>query len=119
MIPPLTIVFAALALALVLVFLAYGSGFHSGHVSGFHEGLDVAKDDLNAMREDHYHWRRLQDTPRFPCRLVIREQLADLSFSYYTFKFDNEKQWESFRNLRYVTKTNTQWYDLRRIDKNA
>jgi len=116
-IPPLTIILAALALAIVIVLLAYGSGFHRGHVSGFHEGLDVARDDIEAIREDHYRWRRLQDTPRFPCRLVTREQRTDLSFFYSVREFDNDKQWGAFRDVRYATKTDTQWYDLRRIEK--
>ncbi len=42
---------AIVAIIILVIFLAYGTGFHRGHISGFHEGMDVARDDSRLSRQ--------------------------------------------------------------------
>ena len=117
MISPATLILSVIVLLAFAAFIAYGSGFHHGHVSGFHEGMDVAKDDIAAINADRYHWRTLQDTPRFPCRLIAREQRADGKVDYHTCEFDNAEQWESFGASSKEASVDIVWYDIRRIEQ--
>ena len=118
MISPATLIFSVIILVAFAAFIAYGSGFHHGHVSGFHEGMDVAKDDIAAINADRIRWRTLRDTPRFPCRLVIREQSnAATLYSYYISEFDNPAQWESFKASGKEANVDIRWYDIRRIEQ--
>lgn len=118
MISPATLIFSVIVLVAFAAFIAYGSGFHHGHVSGFHEGMDVAKDDIAAINADRTRWRTLQDTPRFPCRLVTREQSNDAMLcSYYISEFDDPTQWESFKASSKEANVEIVWYDIRRIEQ--
>ncbi len=117
MMPPLTIALAIVALFIVAIFLTYGTGFHRGHISGFHEGMDVARDDIKALKADFRHWHTIKDTPQFPCLIIIRKQLEDSPTPDYTlWEFENSQQWENvFAFYRVHRDVGVLWYDIRRI----
>lgn len=116
MMPPLTIALAIVALFIVAIFLTYGTGFHRGHISGFHEGMDVARDDIKALKADFRHWHTLKDTPRFPCELIIREVTDDNTIPRYRMhSFADSHQWDIYCRFVFPSSYIT-WYDIRRID---
>ncbi len=119
MMPPLTIALAIVALFIVAIFLTYGTGFHRGHISGFHEGMDVARDDIKALKADFRHWHTLEDTPRFNCRILVREQLPNDPTPEYTLcSFPDSLQWENFCAIYRIHHgdIDVTWYDIRRIE---
>lgn len=112
MISPATLVFSVIVLVAFAAFIAYGSGFHHGHVSGFHEGMDVAKDDINSIDFAYHHWRTRREKPRFPCELIIAMEYEPGKTVLRIQDFENEEQWNEY--LKLVDNTML-WYDVVRI----
>jgi hypothetical protein len=112
MISPATLIFSVIILVAFAAFIAYGSGFHHGHVSGFHEGMDVAKDDIAAINADHTRWRTRREKPRFPCELIIAMEYEPGKTVLRIQDFEDEAQWNEY--LKLVDDTML-WYDVVRI----
>lgn len=109
---PMTLFIAVLVLLAVAVFLAYGSGFHRGHISGFHEGIDVARDDIDSIDRTYRHWRAKDEKPRFPCELIISIETEPGKASLRLQEFEDEAQWNEYTQLADDTML---WYDVVRI----
>lgn len=112
MISPMLLLVAVLAALAIITFLAYGSGFHRGHISGFHEGIDVARDDIASIDRTYRYWRTKNERPRFPCELIISIEFEPGKSSLRLQAFDNEAQWNEYTKL--VDETML-WYDVLRI----
>ena len=112
MISPMLLLVAVLVALAIAIFLSYGSGFHRGHVSGFREGIDVARGDIASIDRTYHYWRTKDERPRFPCELIISIEFEPGKSSLRLQAFDNEAQWNEYTQLVDDTML---WYDVLRI----
>lgn len=99
-------------IAALLITAAYGQGHHRGHVSGFHEGLDVARDDIKSIDRMYHTWHMQCVTPHFPCTLVISMNTAPGESAIRIQEFESKEQWNEYLKL---ADDSLLWYDILRI----
>lgn len=109
---PLTLGFALVVLLAMVAFVAYGSGFHRGHVDGFHDGFDVARDDLKERDAYFHRWNTRCKKPHFPCELLISIEYEPGKWELRLQKFEDEAQWGEYNTL---VDEPMLWYDVVRI----